>query len=542
MSSTSLITITTVTRIDVIVLGSGAAGLVAALAAARDGARVVLLEKGDLIGGTTAYSSGVVWLPVHPLRADLQGHDARAEALRYLGALSHGMTRPERVEAFVDGSPDLVRWLHERTQVRLRVVEGFPDYHPEEPGGRCGGGRSLEPDLFEMGRLGVHADRLVGTPRRMLVAETPTGGGSGILPPEVVAQRQQAGVEGLGRALVGALLASCLEAGVEVRPRTRATVLTRRNGRVTGVRLADGEALAAARGVVLATGGFEQDRDLVRAFLRGPMSDPPGVATNTGDGLRMAMRVGAALENMREAWWVPVTRLPEGDSYGGRGVHLVLRERTLPRSIMVNGQGRRFANEAANYNALGGAFHQLDPTSFGYANQPCWLLLDQGFVDRYGGFGAPPGGPLPSTVRNCSDLAGLARMIDVPSDALEETVDRWNRAVAAGRDGDFRRGESAYDGWCGDQTRYPGPGATLGPLDEPPFHAVPVVSSALGTSGGPTTGPDGEVLDVDGNVVEGLYAAGNVTAAPTGMVYGGAGGTLGPALVMGMLAGRAAAR
>ena len=151
-----------------------------------------------------------------------------------------------------------------------------------------------------------------------------------------------------------------------------------------------------AGAVVLATGGFEYDDDLVRAFLRGPMREPAGVPSNTGDGLRMAMRVGAALGAMREAWWVPVVRLPGERADGGSNVQLVLRERTLPRSIVVNRSGRRFTNEAANYNALGGAFHTFDPGSFDYVNQPCWLVFDQGFVDAYGGFGTGPGGPAPS--------------------------------------------------------------------------------------------------------------------------------------------------
>ena len=526
---------------DIVVLGSGAAGLTAALAAADSGATVQLLEKSEQLGGTTALSSGVVWLPAHPLHPATSSKGARLAALDYLESLSVGMTRRTMLEAFVDGSAQLVEWLHNRSRVRFRVVEGFPDYHPENPGGLPGGGRSLEPELVRTARIGRWAEHLAGVPRRMLVAETPTGGGTGILPVEELQRRESAGVEGLGRALVVALLGDCLERGVGVRTSVRACRLVMEGGRVAGVRTESGEVVAARRGVVLATGGFEQDPDLVRAFLRGPMHEPPGVATNTGDGLRMAMRAGAALGNMREAWWVPLTRVPDGDTYGGRGLHLVLRERTLPRSIIVNSDGRRFANEAGNYNALGGAFHHLDPTRFDYANLPCWLLVDEGFVRRYGGFGAAPGGPLPSIARPYDDLAALAEGIGVPSKALVATIRRWNTHALRGDDPDFGRGRSAYDGWCGDQTRYPGPSATIGPLDEPPYYAIPLISSALGTSGGPLTAPDGAVLTFDGEAIPGLFAAGNVMAAPTGMAYGGAGGTLGPAMTFGMLAGRAAA-
>lgn len=526
---------------DVVVLGSGAAGLTAALAAADSGASVTVLEKSGQLGGTTALSSGVVWLPVHALHPATSGGGARVAALDYLESLSVGMTRRALLEAFVDASADLVDWLHSRSQVRLRVVEGFPDYHPENPGGLPEGGRSLEPELVRTTRIGTWASNICGVPRRMLVAETPTGGGAGFIPDDELHRRRAEGVEGLGRALVVALLSDCLERGVEVRTSTPASRLAIEGGRVVGVHTDSGELVGARRGVVLATGGFEQDPDLARAFLRGPMDEPPGAATNTGDGLRMAMRAGAALGNMREAWWVPLTRLPEGDSYGGRGLHLVLRERTLPRSIIVNSAGRRFANEAGNYNALGGAFHQLDPARFAYANLPCWLLVDEEFVRRYGGFGAPVGAPLPSIAQAYDDVEALAHGIGAPPDALAGTIRRWNIHAARMEDPDFGRGRSAYDGWCGDQTQYPSPAATIGPLDEPPYYAIPLISSALGTSGGPLTDAAGAVLGLDGDVIPGLFAAGNVMAAPTGMAYGGAGGTLGPAMTFGMLAGRAAA-
>lgn len=158
-----------------------------------------------------------------------------------------------------------------------------------------------------------------------------------------------------------------------------------------------------------------------------------------------------------------------------------------------------------------------------------------------GGFGQGPGGPAPEWIHRRDTLDQLADAIGVPAAALGHTVQRWNELVIHGHDDDFGRGDSAYDGWCGDQSRYPGVAATLGPLDRGPYYAVELVGSTLGTKGGPLTTVDGQVLDVDGAVIPGLYAAGNAMAAPTGMVYGGAGGTLGPALVFGYRAGRAAA-
>ncbi len=179
---------------------------------------------------------------------------------------------------------------------------------------------------------------------------------------------------------MGALLQACLDRGIEPLTGARAKDLVVDDGRVTGVRFESGDEVDAERGVVVATGGFEWDRDLVRAFLRGPMTSPTSMPTNTGDGLRMLMRVGAALGVMSEAWWVPAIEIPGEELYGHQRARLILRERTLPGSIMVNRRGRRFANEATNYNALGGAFHQFDPTRFEYANLPCWLIFDHAYL------------------------------------------------------------------------------------------------------------------------------------------------------------------
>jgi succinate dehydrogenase/fumarate reductase flavoprotein subunit len=529
---------------DVVVLGTGAAGLCAALAAADAGADVGLFEKAGLVGGTTALSSGVAWIPNNKYAAAAGVQDSREDALAYLESLSLGMIVPELATALVDTGPELVDWLESSTPLRLRLVPGFPDYHPEHPGGKPEGGRSLEPELFAFSDIDGWGSRMVGTTRPMLVTETPTGGGTGVLDPAVERDRRDRQVEGLGRAMVGALLKGCLDHGVTPRLQHRAVALLIQDGAVTGVRLQtpDGELEVGARSVVIATGGFESDDALVRDFLRGPITYPAGVASNTGDGLRMAMRVGAQLGNMREAWWVPVAALPKEHPEDRQPVLLILRERTLPRSIMVNRFGRRFTNEAANYNALGGAFHQFDPTSFSYLNQPCHLIFDQGFVDRYGGFGTAAGGPAPDWAVRADSLDELASRIEVPAESLVDTVRRFNELAVKGHDDDFLRGDSAHDLWCGDRDYHGTTAATLGPLDTGPFYAVELFASTLGTKGGPRTDVDGRVLDVDGAVIQGLFAAGNAMAGVTGMVYGGAGGTLGPALVFGYRAGRRAAQ
>jgi succinate dehydrogenase/fumarate reductase flavoprotein subunit len=209
---------------------------------------------------------------------------------------------------------------------------------------------------------------------------------------------------------------------------------------------------------------------------------------------------------------------------------------------MVNGYGRRFANEAANYNAFGGAYHQLDAARFEYVNLPSYLIFSQSTVDRFGVFGGAPGDPVPRWVSRAGTLDELAAGFGLPATELRATVERFNKDAANGVDPDFGRGESAYDRFPGGRVLDPdSPFSTLGPL-EPPFYAVEIESSALGTKGGPRTDVEGRVLDVDGAPIPGLYAAGNVMASPAGMVYGGAGATLAVAGVWGYYAGRAAVR
>ena len=557
---------------DVVVLGSGAAGLTAALAAAAGGADVGLYEKADLLGGTTAISGGIVWVPGNHLMDGENGIDAAerdadpVEALRYLRALAGDALDVPVAKALVSAGPEMLRFVESSSPCRFRLLAGYPDYHPDVPGARPGGGRSLEPDLFDLTVLGEWARQLClwdGLPRPVLLSETSFGGATVPPPPAVIAERRERGVCGMGEALVGSLLAGCLDAGVTVRTGARARQLVTSDGRVTGVRfdmraaeattgeaaageVSVGEAAAgevtvgARRGVVLATGGFEWNEALVRAFLRGPMDAPAGVPTNTGDALDMATDAGAALGNMAQAWWAPMARIPGDEAWGAPRHHLVLAERTRPGSIMVNGAGERFCNEAANYNALGGAFHRLDPATLRHANAAAWLVCDDRYRRRYALPGCRRGAEPPSWVHRGATLADLAAAVGVPPGTLSETVTEFNRNAAAGSDPVFGRGASVYDRFNGDRT-LPGAAATLGTLDEPPFYAVAIRIGALGTSGGPRTDERGRVLDRSGGTIPGLWAAGNVMAAPTATVYAGAGGTLGPAMTFGYLAGRDAA-
>jgi succinate dehydrogenase/fumarate reductase flavoprotein subunit len=460
------------------------------------------------------------------------------EALRYLRTASHGKLDDALVEVFVKEAAGVVEFIEEHSQVRFSVAEGFPDYKPEFPGGRPQGGRSFNPAPFDFAQLGEWAARVTAFPRDWsdvgFDAETRKRMWGDTLGDDQLGE--DADIRVTGAALVGGLLRGLLDRGVVPQPRHRAVKLLIEDGGVTGVVLETPEGrteVAARRGVILAAGGFEWDRDLVKAFLRGPMNGPMSPPHNTGDGLRMAMKAGAALGNMGEAWWSMVVKLP-GDVFEGRVRSRSVRlERARPRSIMVNRSGRRFANEAADYNSLGGAFHHLDATTFEYSNIPAWIVFDHRHLEAYGALGIDAGDAIPEWFHRSGDLAELAGRLEIDAARLAATVSEWNRNVAAGHDPDFGRGTSAYDGWWGDRSAPTLAGTTLGPIDVSPFYGVRIDVGCTGTRGGPRTDDHGQVLHVDGRPIRGLYAAGNAMASPTGMTYGGAGGTIAPALVFG---------
>jgi 3-oxosteroid 1-dehydrogenase len=237
---------------------------------------------------------------------------------------------------------------------------------------------------------------------------------------------------------------------------------------------------------------------------------------------------------------VPIVQIP-GDTIDGQQRSRSVRlERTRPRSIIVNRAGRRFVNEACDYNSMAGAFHYLDPRD-GYVNDTAWIIFDSLHLKRYGFLGVAPGEPVPDWFAASADLVELGAKMGIDAAGLTRTIEDWNRNVAVGSDPDFRRGSSAYDGYWGDERAMTLAGKTLGPIDTAPYYAVPVSLGAMGTKGGPRTDRDGRVLHVRGAPIPGLFAAGNAMAGVTGRAYGGAGGTIGPAMVFGFRAGHAAA-
>jgi len=460
--------------------------------------------------------------------------------MAYLRAQSLGYMDDELVETFVHTGADMLDFVEAHSDLRFEVAQGFPDYKPELPGGQPGGGRSLNTKPFDLAELGEWRDRITTFPADFsnvgIDAETRA--------------RIHAAVDDesgdycvAGTSLIAGLLKALLDAGVVPQTEARAVELVADPLGIIGVRIEQGNRefrVRARRGVVLGTGGFEWDERMVEAYLRGPMRGAVSPPNNTGDGLRMAMAHGADLANMGEAWWVPVIQIP-GDTYAGhprsRSVRL---ERTRPRSIIVNRAGRRFLNEAGEYNSMAGPFHFLDP-KLGYANDPAWIVFDSLHLKHYGFLGVDPDGPVPDWFCQSADLDELGDKTGIDPAGLAETLAAWNTNVSQEQDPEFGRGASAYDGYWGDDKASTQAGKTLGPIDTAPYYAVPVHIGAMGTKGGPRTDRDGRVLHVSGTAITGLFAAGNAMAGPTGKAYGGAGGTLGPAMVFGYRAGYAAA-
>jgi len=537
---------------DLVVVGSGAAGMTAALTAARRGLKPVVIEKTEFFGGSSARSGGGVWIPGNSVLRKAGLADSPEEAAAYLAHVA-GPDVPESLRStFLEHGPAMLDLVLANTPLGFKWVPNYSDYYPEAPGGKPAG-RSVEPALLNGNVLGAELAHLrppylpapagitvtqanyrwmsLGTSHPRAVWTT-----AKVTARMVVTRMTSRRLLSMGQALAAGLRAGLLKADVPVWLNTPMTGLLIDGGRVTGVQVTcDGEqfAIRARRGVLLASGGFEWNAEMRQHYQRPPVGTDWTVGSpgNTGEGILAGQAAGGVLELMDESWWGPSIPLASGPVF-------CLAERSLPGSIFVNSAGERFVNEAAPYvdavHAMYDRHTEDDP------HIPSWMIADQRYRNRYVFTGMPPRKPLPrrwykaGVVFRADSLAELAESIGVPAEGLAKTVEKFNDFARTGKDEDFGRGDSAYDKYYGDPGCKPNP--NLAPLAQPPFYAIKIVPGDLGTKGGMRTDERARVLRADGSFVPGLYAAGNTSAMVMGRSYAGPGATIGPAMTFGYLA------
>lgn len=500
-------------RYDVVIIGSGAAGLCAALAAAHSGAKVAVLEATSALGGTSALSGGLVFAPGTGLATEAGYADDRERVLTYLRAVAGSGGDDGLKVAFVDRAPDTISFLASEG-VAFRVT-ALADYVRDAPG--AGIGRVLAPMPFDPSVLGSEADLVRRSPNKPM----PTGA-------DWVS----------GMALIGYLLAACRRRGAETHSGARVRSLVQPAGAgagaVTGVEV-EGHGTVEAGAVVIASAGYEFDDGLRKEHLADPIEGSWSCPGDVGDSLRLAVGAGAALSGLGSAQWYPLLRLSDRYSEGVPVFDDGSPARNLPGSLVVDASGKRFANEGGLFQEFG---RQLAEN--GGQHLPAWLVVDQDFVDKYGERSFGSAGPGTAAWRSATSWRDLAGAIEVDPGALEATIRLFNEAAADGRDPEFGRGSTAFDREWGDSEQE-GPAACLAPLQRPPFHATRMYAGSSGTTGGPKVDDKSRVLNEASQPIPGLFAAGNAVSGPFGGVAVASGSTLGPALVFGAIAGRGAA-
>lgn len=546
---------------DLIVVGSGAAGLTAATVAARAGLQVVLLEGTEFIGGTTAISGGMVWLPANHKMAGAGVADSLDNARAYLAATVPTGGPPGMLEAFLQHGDAALRDLEASTALRLRPVATYPDYYPALPGATPGA-RVLEPEPFDGRQLGRDFARL-----RPPLPEFTLFGGMMIARPDIphlrrvgrswhstwqvtklLARHARERLQAprgttlvLGNALAARLFRSVLDAGVEVRTRCGVKRLVRGGDRVRGVELVDGSVLHATRGVVLACGGISHDALLRAAHVpaaAGALSAtvPPGPVPS---GARLAIDAGGRLgdSEAQQGFWVPASTFVRADGSAGVHPHTVA-DRGKPGLIAVDRNGRRFVNEARSY-------HEFVRGQLQSGAVPAWLVCDARFLWRYGlGRVKPFRRRLQPYVdagdlKRGATLEELARAAGIDAAGLADTVLCFNSAARRGDDPAFGRGGDIYQRHLGDAERRPNP--CVAPIEAAPYYAVQVRPADLGMAAGLVTDADARVLGAGGAPIDGLWACGNDMQSVMNGAYPGPGITLGPAIVFGWVAGSVAA-
>ncbi len=545
---------------DVVVVGSGT-GLMGAITAARRGLRVLVVEKGAALGGSTAMSGGGLWMPGNRVIEKKGILDSRERAETYLDKLVGDTAPRARRIAFLDHAPTVVDEIEAATPLKLAHMPEYADYFSEVTGGSAIG-RSVEPQPFDLNSLGQDAELLrrgsMEAPVPMpitsqdfrwmnLMRKKPAKAFTRI------GTRVAQGVGGKvfakknyiagGGALAAGLIAGARRAGVDMWTNSPLTEIVVEKKAVTGVvveRNGQPVRIAAEAGVILAAGGFDHNMEMRRKYQSKDLVEDWSFAApdNTGEVIRLAEDAGAALTLMDQAWWFPA--MPPLTPGGAPTV--MLAERSLPGSMIVDATGHRFFNESCDYMTAGQIMLGQDDGE--PAHLPMWLIFDQRYRNSYVfAAGVMPGMEIPQefydagVAHKANTLVELSNLIGIPE--LVAGADRFNILASQGHDDDFDRGLSHYDRYYGDPTHTPNP--NLRPIDKPPFYAVKVVPGDLGTCGGISADEFGRALRKNGSPIEGLYAVGNVAGNAFGKFYPGPGATIGQGVTFAYIAANHAA-
>lgn len=547
---------------DVVVVGSGAGGMLAACRAADRGLSVVVLEKSGQYGGTSAVSGGGIWIPMNHHIAPAGGQDDYAAALEYVLACTGEHGDPQRIRAYLEQAPRMLQYLEEQAGVRYYTLPRYADYFQKLPGAMPGY-RALDPMPFDGAQLREEFARL-----RPPSPGTLVGGRVAVTSAEAhallcrgpgwlgLAVRQFARYWldlgwrrktrrdrrlTLGNSLVGGLRRAMMDRAIPLWLDTALQDLIVEDGTVRGVRvMQEGREveIRALRGVILAAGGFERNQAMREQYLPQPTqagwsATPPN---NTGDAIRAAQAAGAGVALMSHVWGAPTVHVQ-----GEEKQRALFIERAMPGCLVVNGQGRRFVNEAAPYSEFVPAMYR-DHEQSG-CSVPAWMVFDATFRHKYPCGPILPGSVMPDRsipaslsgiLVRADSLAQLAQQIGVDADGLADSVARMNRYAATGVDEEFGKGDNLFDTYYSDPAVRPNP--CLAPIGKAPFYAVRIDAGDIGTKGGLATDASARVLRDDGSAIAGLFAIGNTSASMMGTSYPGAGSTLGPAMTFGYIA------
>lgn len=558
------------TEYDVLVVGTGASGMSAAVTAAYEGLKVLVVDKASLYGGTTARSGGWLWIPNTKLAKEQGISEPVGAARTYLEHEATTHFDPARVDAFLANGPKAIDFFTEKTCVQFDMPPVFPDYHAEAPGGQPGG-RSMVTRPFDARELGERVNKLAPPVPELTVFGMMLGSGKelwhflrafkslesfwyvtkrfGFHLVDVVRHGRGMTLTN-GNALAGRLAKAGMDLNVSVWLDSPVNSLIEENGIVVGanvIREGTPVQVRVRKGVVLACGGFPYDIERRKQlFPHAPTGNEhftPSPALNTGDGLRLGESVGGWVDTTipNAAAWCPTSVTRRKDGSEGVMPHFI--DRAKPGVIAVTPRGQRFTNEALSYHDF---IQDLVKACAGLKEVSCWLICDHKHLREYG-LGAVAPFPLPigkhlnnGYLKRGSSLQDLAKTIGVPQAALQQEVEQFNQDTRSGKDTKFDKGSTAYNRFQGDSLVTPNP--CMAPIQSGPFYAIKVVVGEIGTFAGLVTDEHCQVLNQDQQPIHGLYAVGNDAASIMGGNYPGAGITLGPALTFGYVVGQTLAK